>query len=127
MQCNMMQGDGNTEQRRRKTNTGLSTRHQVIERVPQCTVVMHVFRIVLLGARTVHLDDNDECEWSLSVCLASFFGWLVRRGSFFEVQALIMLLPRCIVSAMVSKCQVHPHFMVAALIFFTKTQGTVGG
>ena len=28
MQCNMMHGDGNTEPRRRKTNTGLSGPHQ---------------------------------------------------------------------------------------------------
>ena len=27
---------------------------------------------------------------------------------------------------MVNECQVHPYFMVAALIFFTKTPGMVG-
>ena len=36
--CDMMQGDGNTEPRRRKINTGLSELHQVIERWPWCTV-----------------------------------------------------------------------------------------
>ena len=38
MQCDMMEGDGNTEPRQRKTNTGLSRPHQVIERGPWCTV-----------------------------------------------------------------------------------------
>ena len=48
MQCNMMQGDGNTQPPRRKTNTGLSGPHQVIERGPWCAIVVNVFRIVLM-------------------------------------------------------------------------------
>ena len=49
----------------------------------------------------------------------------VRRGPFFKMNALLTLISWCIVSTMVSKCQVNPYLMVAALVFFTKTKGTV--
>ena len=74
-QCNMMHGDGKTEPRRRKTNIRLSVPHQVIERG---LFVVHVFRIVLMGARTVHMDDYDECERSLCspyALLLSLLSW----------------------------------------------------
>ena len=71
--------------------------------------VVHFFRIVLMGARTVHMDDCDECEWSLCspyALLLSLLSWYgenlslkCRRGSCFSCGA---------VSVMVSKCQVLP-------------------
>ena len=73
----MMQGDGNTEPQRRETNTVLSRPHQNIERGPWCTIVVNVFRVVLMGTRSVQMDDYDECEWSLcSPCaLLSLLSW----------------------------------------------------
>ena len=48
-----------------KKNKWMSRPHQVIGRGPWCTIVVHVFRIVFIGAHTDHMDDYDECEWSL--------------------------------------------------------------
>ena len=80
---------------------------------------MHLFRIVLMGARIARVDEYDESEWSLcSPCslllsLLSWYGediaWRCRRWSCFSR----------------GKCKMHPYLMVAALFFFTKTQGTV--
>ena len=67
-------------------------------------MVVQVFRIVLMEAHTDHVDDYDECEWSLcSPC------------------ALLLPLLRWYGADLSLRCR----RMVAALIFFTKTQGTV--
>ena len=48
----------------------MSRPHQVIGRGPWCTIVVRVYRIVLMEAHTGHMDDYDECEWSLcSLCV----------------------------------------------------------
>ena len=61
------------EHQQRKKNKLMSMPHQVIERGLWCTFVVQAFRIVFTGARTGHVDDFEECEWSLcsSVSLAS--------------------------------------------------------
>ena len=61
-----------------------------------------------------------------SIFSASSFVALVRSGSFFEVHALIMFISRCILPPRACNCEMHPYFMVTALILFTKTQSVVG-
>ena len=106
---NMMKGDGNTEPRRRKTNTGLSGPHLVIERGALVYCLLCTSFELCSWERVLLMVDYDDCEWSLCspyALLLSLLSWYgedlslkCRRGSCFSCGA---------VSKMVSKCQVHP-------------------
>ena len=37
-----------------------------------------------------------------------------------------MFVLRCVIATRVAMCKMHPHFMVAVLIFFHEDQGVVG-
>ena len=63
MQCDMMQVKETLSYE--KSKQWMSRPHHVIGRGPSVNRCCARFRIVFMGAHTDHMDDYDDCEWSL--------------------------------------------------------------